>query len=181
MDDSSRSENDQENIYWKKRMKEAKWWNIFFNLSNAAFSVVAILEPMTDNHRLLNIIYFAFSIVQFALCATDNEQCIYVAHIFLTVRVYFRMLDFEDTREFYDPVGNWYFLCASKLTGCYANIIMMIINFKTTGVRWFILLLIVSTCVYSIMVGIYDFEYVSNLKVASFVAQYLSVYALGVF
>ena len=162
-------------------MKEAKWWNIFFNLSNSAFSIVAILNPMTENHRLCNIIYLAFSIIQFALCATDNESCIYTAHIFLTVRVFFRMLDYEETRDLYDPIGNWYFLCASKLTGSYANIIMMIINFRISKFRVLAILLIVSTCVYSIMVGVYGFEYVRQQKVISFVVQFLSVYALGVF
>jgi hypothetical protein len=79
------------------------------------------------------------------------------------------MLDFEETRDLYVPIGNWYFLCASKLTGSYANIIMMIINFRISKLRAFVIVVIVSTCVYSIMVGVYGFEYVNKLKVLSFV------------
>jgi len=150
-------------------MKEAKWWNNLFNSSNAAFSIVAILNPMTPNHRLCNLVYLFFSVIQFLLCATDNENAIYLAHIMLTVRVYVRMLDIEGTRSFYDPVGNWYFLGASKLTGSYANIIMMINNFELTRWRSMVTLLVVTTCVISILIGIYDIDYVLNTNVLSFV------------
>ena len=162
-------------------MKEVKWWNIFFNLSNVAFSVAAILNPMTSNHRLCNIIYLAFSVIQFGLCATDNESCIYLAHILLTIRVSFRMLDYEATRDLYDPVGNWYFLCALKCTGCYANIIMMIINFRNSKLRAVLILLMSSFCIYSITAGIYGFEYVNKLKVLAFVFNYLYIFALALF
>ena len=150
-------------------------------MSNAAFSVAAIFNPMTSNHRLCNIVYLVFTLIQFALCATDNECSIYLAHILLTIRVFFRMLDYEGTRDLYDPIGNWYFLCASKLAGSYANIVMMIINFRINKTRLFVILLMVISCVYSIMVGIYGFEYVGGQKVVTFVVKFLSVYALGVF
>ena len=91
------------------------------------------------------------------------------------------MLDYEGTRDLYDPIGNWYFLCASKLAGSYANIVMMIINFRINKTRLFVILLMVISCVYSIMVGIYGFEYVGGQKVVTFVVKFLSVYALGVF
>jgi GTPase SAR1 family protein len=84
-------------------MREAKYWNIIFNTSNAAFSLAAILSPMSENHRLCNMVYLAFSILQYGLCCTDNIAAIYLAHVILTIRVSIRLLDFETTRHLYTP------------------------------------------------------------------------------
>jgi hypothetical protein len=115
------------------------------------------------------------------LCYGENEKCIYTAHVLLTIRVFIRMVDLENTRHLYDPIGNWYFLSASKLTGTYANIIMMINNFQLTAIRLLVLILIVFATIVTTLIGIYDLEYVLHMNVLGFVTKFLSIYMLGVF
>ena len=49
--------------YWKKRMQEAKVWNLIWTSSNAIFSIAAIVKPMTPEHRYVNMVYLFFSVV----------------------------------------------------------------------------------------------------------------------
>jgi hypothetical protein len=99
----------------------------------------------------------------------------------LTFRVAVRMFDIEGTRHLYDPVGNWYFLNASKLLGGYANLIMMINNFQLSKIRILITALIIILCMSSALIGIYDLDYILSNNVLGFLGQFISVYALGVF
>jgi hypothetical protein len=106
---------------------------------------------------------------------------VYIAHVILSVRNFVRAIDLEGTRLHYDPVGTWYFLMATKLTGSYANLIMMINNFELSRIRMLISVLIIFTGMSCIITGIYDLDYLLKNNVLGILLQYIPVYALGIF
>jgi hypothetical protein len=142
---------------------------------------VAIVKPMTPEHRICNLVYLTFSLFEYILCYLGTEKSVYIAHIILSIRTYVRLIDFENTKDLYDPVGNWYFLCATKLVGTYANLMIMFNNFELSRFRIFIIVLNILVGGSTILIGIYDLDYLASANVVGFLLQFLMVYAMGVF
>jgi hypothetical protein len=104
--------------------------------TNLYFQVIAILKPLTYEHKIINMIYTANSMICWCLLIqtffkTDKlQRNIEVVLILLHIRNLIRCLDFENTRDKYEDDKYFYYLVNSQVIACFVNMLYLLVFLK---------------------------------------------------
>ncbi len=114
-------------------------------------------------HRLINIIYTGFSLIQLTMAFLNFYKKMYFLNfpnlVLLILRLAIRLFDIENS---YPGFGAyyWYYMLSVSLSACFINV-HMILNFcKNNWISYIIILLLflffIFSTLYGIQVGIYS-------------------------
>ena len=90
------------------RIKDLRCVLILFNISNMIFQVQALMKPLSQKHYDFNIAYCINSFVSILILAVTYKNERYLKLVILNSVIYqirnsFRIFDFENTKEHYEP------------------------------------------------------------------------------
>ena len=94
---------DLQDAFWYRRYKNARIYSWIIIASQYLYQIVALINPMTDEHFFINLGYMGFSIIQTALLAISHRSKKFSilalpVIILVTVRQSIRLLDLEKTK-----------------------------------------------------------------------------------
>lgn len=97
-------QNDEIQSFWNQRMSQTTTWFVINNISNMIFQYNALKKPYNEIHLYLNIAYMVGSILSLiGLWSTHKNpkrrKLQLVIMYYLSLRLTFRLFDFEDTKR----------------------------------------------------------------------------------
>ena len=117
MDDQRMDNEAQIEEYWSFRCFEAWRYSVVCSFSHFYFQVIALAKPMSEAQVPVNICYMAGTLVCYALLFYAKKKNKYMKEITYGVNLYLifrnsiRMMDFEQTKDKYENLDKWYFMC----------------------------------------------------------------------
>lgn len=103
--------------YWSNRCFDAWRYSLVLSTSNFFFQAMSLAKPMSEAQVPVNICYMAGTLVCYALLflAKKKKKCMkkitYGVSLYLIFRNSIRMMDFEQTKDKYEKLERWYFMC----------------------------------------------------------------------
>ena len=96
-------------LFWERRSRDSGIWSTFLGISNFLMQSLSLINPKSERHTLVNVVYMIGSALTFGLLYLHfkkNRKTAYWAQVYLLIRNGIRMLDLENTRP-YSSEGAW--------------------------------------------------------------------------